>query len=101
MASISFAMTSTPLTGTKAFNGSDADMTDLLAWTASNYATLIQQMFNATYGTPNYVPITPTNAQIGAALATATIQAWQAAVTKFKKDQSLAAVATPAAMTWA
>jgi hypothetical protein len=94
-------MTSTPLTGSKAFAGTDQDMTDLLAWAASAYHDLIQQLFNVTWGTPTYVPISPTNAQIGTALATATMNAWQAAVVKFKKDASVAAVATPAQMSWA
>ena len=76
MATIAFQMTSTPLTGSKSFTGTDQDMTDLLAWAAVAYDSVIQQTFNAAKE-PGFVP---TNAQIGAALAIGTMNAWKDAV---------------------
>lgn len=97
MATISFQMTSAPLTGTKSFTGTDADMQALLDWAKVAYAGEIQQLFNPS-GAPGFVP---TNAQVGAALATATVSAWKDAVKRSKRDAALAAVADPASMTWA
>lgn len=97
MATLAFQMTSTPLTGTKSFTGTDADMQALLDWAAVAYAPLIQQLFNPT----NNPAFTPTNTQIGVALATGTMNAWKDAVVKFKKDGAVAAVPTPATITFA
>lgn len=92
MATLSFQMTSTPLTGTKTFTGSDADMQALLNWAQIAYATTIQQLFNPS-NTPGFVP---TNAQIGTALATATMNAWKVSVQQYQ--QTL--IAPPAQMTF-
>lgn len=87
MATITFSMASTPLTASKAFTGTDQDMTDLLAWGAVAYASLL--------------PSNPTNAQIGAAIANGTVAAWKAAVVKFKNDAAAAALAPATPSTWA
>ncbi len=94
MATIAFQMTSTPLTGTKSFTGTDTDMQNLLNWAAVAYAGVIQQMFNPT----NVPGFTPTNAQIGAALAAATVSAWKVATQQFMQQPAPAA---PPQMTWA
>lgn len=97
MATVTFQMASTPLTGSKAFTGSDADMQALLDWAAVAYADVIQQLFNPS-GTLGF---TPTNAQIGVALATGTVNAWKGAVKRFKDDQARAALTPSSSMTWA
>src|SRR5512139_3126428 len=97
MATIAFQMTSTPLTGTKSFTGTDADMSDLLAWAKVAYASIVTELFNPT-NAPAFVP---TNTQIGVALATGTMRAWKDAVTKMKADAAAAALTAPAAMTFA
>lgn len=97
MATFTFSMASTPLTGSKAFTGSDQDMQDLLDWAKVAYAPIITELFNPT----NAQGFIPTNAQIGVALATGTVRAWKDAVHRNKKDQALSAVADPASMTWA
>lgn len=43
MATVGFNMTSTPLTGTKNFTGTDADMQDLLTWSAMAYQAAVTQ----------------------------------------------------------
>ena len=43
MATISFSINSVPLTATKTFTSTDADMTNLLQWASTTYASLIQQ----------------------------------------------------------
>lgn len=91
MATIAFQMTSTPLTGTKTFTGTDQDMQDLLDWAK---AMLIAN--GQLTASPDV-----TNAQIGAALAQNTINAWKQAVKKFKDDAALAAVTPTDPMTWA
>ncbi len=90
MATVAFQMTSTPLTGTKSFTGTDADMQALLDWAAVAYSDIIQAQFNPS-GNPAFVP---TNAQKGVALATGTVRAWKAAVQNFQQQP-------PAPMTWA
>lgn len=96
MATFTFSMNSTPLTGSKVFTGSDSDMQDLLDWAKIAYNAIIQQLYNPT-DSPSF---TPTNAQIGVALATATVSAWKDAVRKFKKDADISAVPEPVSMTW-
>ena len=98
MATITFQMTSTPLTGSKAFNSTDQDMTDLLAWAAVAYADLVQKMFNPGY--PTAAPITPTNGQIGQALAQGTVNGWMQAEQKYKNDKNVAAVPPAPPMGW-
>lgn len=44
MATISFQMTSSPLTGTKTFTGTDVDMQDLLDWASIFQVALIQAL---------------------------------------------------------
>jgi hypothetical protein len=97
MATVTFAMASTPLTASRAFTATDADMQALLDWAKVAYADRIQKMFNPD-NTPGF---NPTNAQIGNALATATMVAWMEAEQRFKKDGSVAAVPTPPPMGWA
>lgn len=98
MATVAFQMTSTPLTGTKTFTSTDQDMSDLLTWASVAYADLIQKMFNPGY--PSAPPITPTNGQIGQALAQGTMNGWMQAEQKYKHDQGLAGVAVPPPMGW-
>src|SRR5512139_40594 len=97
MASIAFQMTSTPLTGSKSFTGTDADMQALLDWAKVAYDSIIDELFNPT-NSPTFVP---TNAQIGVALSTGTIRAWKDAVKKFKDDANKAAVVPVSSSTWA
>lgn len=93
MATFTFSMNSAPLTGSKAFTGSDADMQALLDWAAVAYADVITDLYN-----PNKTPgFTPTNAQIGIALATGTVNAWKDAVQRFKQAPR---PPPPAKMTW-
>ena len=93
----SFGATGTVLTGTKNFTGTDADMQNILNWAKVAYAGLIDELFNPTH-TPGF---NPTNQQIGVAIATATMRAWDDASRKFKKDSDLAAVPTPPQGSWA
>jgi hypothetical protein len=67
MATITFSLNSTPLTASKAYTSTDADMQHLLDHGKIVYAALILQMFNTT---------TPTNAQIAAAMVQAVINQW-------------------------
>src|SRR5512139_630092 len=97
MASIAFQMTSTPLTGTKSFTGTDADMQALLDWAKVAYASVITELFNPT----NAPGFTPTNTQIGVGLATGTMRAWKDAVQKAKADAAVAALVQPAHITFA
>lgn len=90
-------MTSTPLTGTKSFTGTDADMSDLLAWAKVAYADILTELFNPTKA----AGFTPTNTQIGVALATGTMRAWKDAVKKAKADAAAAALVAPADITFA
>jgi hypothetical protein len=90
MATITFSMASTPLTASKVFTGTDGDMQDLLDWAKATYFPPI-----------NGVPQTPTNVQVGAALANATIAAWKAVVVKFKNDAAHAAIVSATPSTWA
>lgn len=82
MATMTFSMASVPLTGSKAFTGTDADMQNLLNWAAVAYAPLVQQLFNPT----NATGFVPTNAQLGIALATGTMNAWKTAVQQFMQS---------------
>lgn len=86
MATITFSLNSTPLTGSKAFTGTDADMQNLLNWAAVEHAALIFQMFSTR---------TPTNAQIAAALAQDTINKWKNQVQNY-----MTSLAIPPPMTW-
>lgn len=91
MATITFSISSTPLTASKVFTGTDADMQNILNWAAVSQRPIIDELFN-----PTHVPsFTPTNAQIGAALATSTMRSWQSSETKFRNDATHAAVAPP------
>lgn len=82
MATIAFQMTSTPLTGTKIFTGTDADMQALLDWAAKVHNGIIQELFNPT----RLAGFVPTNAQIGVGLATATMNSWKAEVQQFQQS---------------
>jgi hypothetical protein len=67
MATIVFSLNSAPLTASKTYTGSDADMQSLLDHGKIVNAALILQMFNTS---------TPTNAQIAAAMVQAVINQW-------------------------
>lgn len=71
-------------------------MQALLDWGKVAYNDQIQKMFN----TPPVGGFTPSNAQIGAAIATATMNAWKDAEQKFKKDGAIAAAPVPPPMGW-
>lgn len=91
MATITFQIASGPLTASKAFNGTDTDMQNILDWAKVAYRGIIDELFN-----PSHNPaFTPTNAQAGAALSTGTMRAWQQAETKFRNDGAVAAVPDP------
>lgn len=91
MATITFGIASTPLTGSKVFTGTDQDMQNILNWAKVAYAGIINELFN----TPPVGGFNPTNLQIGVALSTGTMRAWQQAETKFRNDGNVAAVAPP------
>jgi hypothetical protein len=91
MSTITFQISSTPLTASKTFTGTDTDMQNILNWASFAYQAIVQELFNPT----NNPLFTPTNAQMGAALATATMRAWQAAETKYRNDANHEAVAPP------
>jgi len=92
--------TSPPLNiGTKTFNSSDADMTNILAWAKVVYAGIITELFGI--GTPPQPVPNPTNAQIGIALATGTMRAWSQAEQKFRQDTASAAVPPVPPASWA
>ncbi len=80
MATITMGMTSTPLTATKTWTGSDADMQAILDWAVVAFNPWIQAQFNPTKN-PAFVP---TNAQIGAAIANSWMQGVKDAVQRFK-----------------
>ncbi len=96
MAQITFQITSTPLTAQKTFNGTDTDMQNIITWAGVAYRVIIDELFN-----PSHNPaFTPSNAQIGAALSTGTMRAWQDAEEKFRNDGNVAAVPPPPANTF-
>jgi hypothetical protein len=91
MATITFQISSAPLTASKAFNGTDTDMQNILTWAGVAYRAIVDELFN-----PSHNPaFTPTNGQIGAALSTGTMRAWQDAETKYRNDGSHSAVPPP------
>jgi hypothetical protein len=67
MATITFSLNSAPLTASKVYTSTDADMQSLLNHGKIAYAALILQMFNTT---------TPTNAQIASAMVQAVVNQW-------------------------
>lgn len=91
MATITFQIASAPLTASKAFNGTDTDMQNILTWGGVAYKAIVDELFNPSHN-PAFVP---TNAQMGAALSTGTMRAWQAAETKYRNDANHEAVAPP------
>lgn len=93
MATLSFQITSAPLTGTITYTGTDADMQAILDWAAVAYNDLIQARFNPT-NAPGFVP---TNAQIGRGLGDGTVRAWKDAI---QRHQQQPAPPPPPQMTW-
>lgn len=96
MATITFAIASAPLTGQKVFTGTDQEMQDILNWAKVAYDPIVQELFNPGHA----VGFVPTNLQIGVALSTGTMRAWDQASRKQKKDADLAAVPTPPPGSW-
>lgn len=96
MAQVTFSISSAPLTASKIFNGTDQDMQNIITWAGVAYRGIIDELFN-----PSHNPaFNPSNAQIGAALTTGTMRAWQQAETKFRNDGNVAAVPPPPANTF-
>jgi hypothetical protein len=52
---LTISITSTPVSGSKSYTVSDADVQSLLNWAAVAFANLIQSTFNPT-GIPGFVP---------------------------------------------
>jgi hypothetical protein len=52
---LTISITSTPVSGSKTYTVSDADVQSLLNWAAVTYAGIIQSLFNPT-GIPGFVP---------------------------------------------
>jgi hypothetical protein len=67
MATITFSLNSAPLTASKTYTSTDADMQSLLDHGRIVNAALILEMFHTS---------TPTNAQIAAAMVQAVINQW-------------------------
>jgi hypothetical protein len=67
MATITFSLNSAPLTASKTYTSTDADMQSLLDHGKIIYGPLIFQMFNTT---------NPTNAQIASAMVQAVVNLW-------------------------
>lgn len=77
MATLTINLTSGPVTGSKSYTISDADVQSLLDWAAAAYA--------------NTLPVTPTNGQVMLAWVQSWIAGTRDAVKKFKQDAAAAA----------
>lgn len=80
MATITLSMASTPLTASKTFTGTDADMQAIIDWAKVAFDPWIQATFNPSH-TPGF---TASNAQVGAALANSFMSGIKDAVQRFK-----------------
>jgi hypothetical protein len=95
MATITLGLTSTPVTVSKTFNGSDQDVQDMLDWAAVTYGQWIQGQFNPT----NTAGFVPTNQEIATAIGYDFINHIKAAVQNFKTTPPTPAVVPPP-LTW-